>query len=456
MGNRPSRRTFRNRLDELVQALKSDIAANKYPPGTYLPSENTLAEIYGLSGKSVAKGLSLLQDEGLIEKKHRIGALVKDPLNDKKVTLTLGYNADESIPLAELLEEFNKTYPSIEVITSSFEPYEHSSVKKYITSNKIDVFMVNYLGFQKTVEAGDLDCFEPLSVQPDTYHCLYKSFIVDDICYAQPLVFSPLVLYYNKDHFQDAGIPEPDSDWTWDTMMHYASLLAKKNERYGFYFHSSSENRWPLFLLQNGISFERQPSGKYQICGTEIMDVFEFYRDLFSNSDVVPPFFSENNSDAEMLFQEGKISMTISTYFGLNRLTSSALNYDIAPMPFFSEPSTLLLCIGLSVNRLSEKKESAKLLMQFLTSERAQAMIGQKSLSIPASRKIAQRNRGENELMFPPSRYNLFREIIPTYRYQKDLNLTCSAFETIRKQLKFYLSGMIDTKDMCTVLENLR
>ncbi|MBP1990538.1 extracellular solute-binding protein [Paenibacillus eucommiae] len=453
MSNKPSRTTFRNRLEEMVKSLKDDIIANKYPPGTYLPSENALVEQYSLSSKSVAKGLDMLQEEGLIIKIHRVGSMVKEVDSQKKVTITLGYSPDHNIVLEELIAEFSSLYSHIEVNTTSFEPYDHASIKKHIKSNKIDTFMLNYLDFQKIVETEELDFLEPLPVRQDISPFLYEPFIEGDTCYAQPLTFSPIILCYNKDHFTEAGLPEPDSDWTWKDLMHYASLLSKDNERYGLYFHALSENRWPIFQIQSGIKFEREPSGTYKIYGTKIMESFAFYRDLILNSSLIPPFFSENNSDANMLFLQGKISMTITSYFGLDLFRDSSLNYDIAPLPFFSEPLTLLLCIGMALNKNSENKEAANLLVQFLTSEKAQTIIRNKTLNIPSLKKIAQQKSGDH--LNRPSRFNLYREIIPTFRYHKDLNLNVQSIVTIRQQLKFLLSKMESEDEMCVKLEHL-
>ncbi|HEX9972879.1 MAG TPA: extracellular solute-binding protein, partial [bacterium] len=54
------------------------------------------------------------------------------------------------------------------------------------------------------------------------YPSLVKMGQIDSHQIAIPIVFSTLVLYYNKKHFDMAGIPYPDSTWTWDDFLRAA------------------------------------------------------------------------------------------------------------------------------------------------------------------------------------------------------------------------------------------
>ena len=61
MNDKPSRRTFRQRLDTLVNTLRDQIITGQFEPGSFLPSEEQLVEQFELSNKSVRKGLDVLE-----------------------------------------------------------------------------------------------------------------------------------------------------------------------------------------------------------------------------------------------------------------------------------------------------------------------------------------------------------------------------------------------------------
>ena len=82
---------------------------------------------------------------------------------------------------------------------------------------------------------------------------------------AQPFMFSPAILCYNRDHFTEKGLLEPDSSWSWDELFETADKLAVENERIGFHFSVSQRNRYMVFLLQNGAVFEKDSNGNLKI-----------------------------------------------------------------------------------------------------------------------------------------------------------------------------------------------
>ncbi|MCA5011083.1 extracellular solute-binding protein, partial [Clostridioides difficile] len=53
--------------------------------------------------------------------------------------------------------------------------------------------------------------------------------------YAVPKDIDTIALWYNKTMFDEAGIPYPDKDWTWDDYAEAAKKLTKADgSQYGF------------------------------------------------------------------------------------------------------------------------------------------------------------------------------------------------------------------------------
>lgn len=455
MENKNSRRTFRLRQDEMLQQLRNEIISGKKAKGEYLPSEKMLADQFGLSNKIVRKVLDILVDERLIEKKPRIGNLVVNLSDQKMITIKLGHHGttQNEAELTDLLAVFHKEYPYIQVQDVTLPSNSPDALKPYMDYGMIDVITLNDSEFQDFVETGSEDDLVPLEMKPDMYPFLSKAFMVNGVLLAQPFMFSPAILCYNRDHFTEKGLLEPDSSWNWDELFETADKLAVGNERIGFHFTVSQRNRFALFLLQSGASFEKNSNGKLRLTGTKMMESIRFYKNLIS--DRITTILSKQDSTfrTEDLFAQGKVSMIITTYLSLNHVRKSKIHYEVAQLPHLHIPATHLITIGLAVNKQSSNLEAAKLLVHFLTSYKAQVMIRKKTLSLPSLKTAAEWIGEEKE--YRPARFSMYREIIPTFRYNKELGLTEKEWNIFFNEVLMYLSGLETEEIFCSRLESL-
>jgi len=460
MENRPSRTTFRVRLETMVQSLREGILTGKYAAGSYLPSEEVLGEQFQLSKKSVRKGLEILVEENLIVKKPKIGNMVNSPEDDgDKITIRFAYypNSDQEINISKRLAEFEKAYPHIRVkpLHINIDHYPSQAIE-FMNDQMLDVLMLNYQHFRYFQVNGSCSL---LSVQAEDSRCypfLNRAFTVEGQLYAKPFVFSPVILCYNKAHFREAGLQEPDSSWTWEEFGKAVNQLQKNtpsDKRMGFYFHLISQNRWPLWLLQNGFSLKKDANGRYNLQDEAFLRSITALKELFALQDIVPSFVSENDYDTEKLFLEEKASMILTTYFSLNYLNSVPFEYDISPVPFSGNPHTLLLNIGLAVSQQSNQKEAAQLLVDYLTGKASQEMIRRETLSIPSMKEAAELDCPEHAT--EPSRFRMFREIIPSFRYYTDMNVESNQLWLMTQQLKLFWSNMDTAENVMQHIELL-
>ncbi|GIP33894.1 extracellular solute-binding protein [Paenibacillus sp. J2TS4] len=451
MTNRPSRKTFRDRLDDMVQRLKEEILTSRLQIGDYLPSEKKLGEQFGLSNKSVRKGLDILVSEGLIVKVPKVGNRVARPEDDRALTVRFGYHrsiTDES-DLFNLLERFHEQYPQIKV--QAVPIMNDSGVIEYLEAGLLDVATINYPLFQTIQESGRLALLEEQPVDPHFYPFVTKAFMMDAALKAKPFMFSPLVLCYNREHLRESGLLEPDSGWTWQDLSRAASILARPDERLGFYFHLQSRNRWPVLLLQSGESLQRGEDGRPRLKDSRWLESFRISRDLVGKQRIPPVFDQE--ADVEELFKEGRASMILTSYFALNRLKHIKLDWDLAPLPHHYNAKTLLLVIGLVLNAKSSQKEASQKLIDFLTSYASQLAIRHHTLSIPALKPAAEWT-GEEKL-YRPGRFHLYREIASTFSYYSELGLSNSDIIHMTQQAKLYWSGLYDERQLCERLEEM-
>ncbi|MCC2684998.1 MAG: hypothetical protein K0R75_1897 [Paenibacillaceae bacterium] len=439
MQKKASRKSFRFRLEEMVTSLRNDIISGKLAVDSFLPSESDLEKMFQLGNSSVRKGLETLVQEGLIEKIPRVGNMVKKPPQEQAPMIRFGYQDElgRHVRMNALLEQFHQKYPHIRVKPLELYSSSYSNViRGQLESDALDVVLLNSNNFLDFADQGCMDLLEPLQVTEDFPAFLTDPFTENGRTLMQPFVYSPVILCYNRDHYREKNIPEPDSSWTWEDLIRYAHRLAVPYERFGFFFYLVSRNRWPVFLLQSGQTFQADRDGRYRLKGSELMAGLNFCRDMISQKDVFPLVLAQNDVDAESLFLEGKVSMIMTTYYFLNELREAPFEFDVAPLPALKENKTLMIVAGLAVNSRSQNKAAVKLLVDFLASYETQLRIKENTLNIPAHRIVS--GMPVKDRMYRPSRFNMFREIIPTFRLLNELGLSHIQMRSIQRAKQHY------------------
>lgn len=424
----------------MLAELKADIMSGALGPGDLLPPELELTKRFRLSRNSIRHALEVLRQDGYIEKVPNVGSRVLEM--EKPVLVNVKFGVYRSVlrdmALETLIEAYNKTNPHvhIQLVLLPSEDY-CDTVQSYMDHDMLDLLTVNnkhFLLFQERGMLGDL--FQPHEPNPDAYPFLTQMFMEEERLFVQPLTFSPVVLCYNKKHFAEAGLAEPDSSWKWDQLVRAAKRLSQDKARFGFYYFVLSENRWSVFLLQNGVRMERNEDGALKLDQPDLIRGLEFARELLYSQTDAPVFLLDSENDAELLFKEEKASMIMTTYYNLNLLHDCDFPFDIAPLPYSDQFKTLLLNIGAAVNKRSKVKDEALAFLQYLSGETGQRLLGRHAYSLPSSKTAAEAESDRHTQQV--SRFKLFREIIPSFETYEALNMRPSEFDLFRRELKLY------------------
>ncbi len=458
MNKRQTRPAARSKAERMTNELREQIITGKLKVGDFLPSELALCDMYNLSNNTVRKGLEVLVSEGFIKKIPRIGAQVIARPENKLLTVKFGHaSLLREMHMPSLIEAFHKKHPNIQILPTEIRyPAERDNASIRQLADQVDVMMINPYNFEqlaRDMNADSLsDILVPQVAKEGMYPFLTKPFLRGGKLFAQPFVFTPVILCYNKDHFRERNLPEPDSSWTWEDVRKAGLKLSNPDQkRYGLYFHVSHVNRWPLFLLQNGVKFTKNKQGKYHLRDPKIVEGLQCLKSLIDDASLFPSFQSEGQRDEEALFLSQKISMVLSTYDRLYSFRHAPFTYDIAPVPYLRTPKTLLHTVALAISAGSQQKVAAQMFVDFLTSYEAQVEIRKHTLRIPAN-KLAAEWTGDEPIRNRPSRFYMYRDIIPTFHCYTELNMPIFDLMTMLHELKFYWSGL---EDLDTVLERL-
>lgn len=449
------RKNSQQRIAEMVNTIRGEIISNEQPVGTYLPSESDLEKRFKLGNASVRKGLEQLVGEGLIRKIPRVGNQVVEQPAAAEATIRLGvYNTtDRELELPYLLEQFHRRHPGIHVETVLIPTKEYAGyIQRHMAEGTLDAAIINQSTFRQFTSEMKAELLEPLASDSGLYPFTTEPFQHRGEVLARPLIFSPLVICFNRDHLNECGLPDPAPNWTWTELMELAGRLAIDGQRFGFCFQLLSRNRWPVFLLQSGIDFSPDEHGSYRVPEEALEATLGVCRSLVERPNVFPAMLSGLDSMTVEWFKDGKVSMIMTTYFSLNQLKHTDIDYDVVPLPYAREKANLLAVIGAVVSRRSQRKEAVAKLADFLGSAEAQLAIRSRTLSIPALPEAAEQRAGETDV-FHPRHFEIFKDMISTYRLLEHLALNDAQLRDIQKEFELYVTGLQDAAAMSGRME---
>jgi len=440
--NKPSRTTFHHRLNEMISILRNDIQSGILQSGQFLPSIAELGKQYQLSINSVQKGLNQLEEEALIERLPRIGIKVKGAAIREETTISLGFYPSllKDLELQAIIDNFHADYPhiTVQLVPLQYENY-NDTTEYYLKNELIDVITINHINFLNFRDETSLlsELFEPLADQPGIQPYLKETFTEDETRYALPIAFSPVILCYNKQMLEQSALPLPSADWTWQQFMVYLDLIDKHNDtQMSFYFYPANYNRWPIFLLQSGSPLSL----------SSIVEGMQACYELIHRNKRQLMLLSDDDFNVEEMFAEQKISIMMTTYFNLNKLRGeNGMSFELAPLPYVHIPKTMLLSIGLAMNKRSRHKQAAMDFTNYVLSYPSQLLVRKRTYSIPALQAAADW-QGE-ESIYRPASFHIYNELSDTYADMAELGCNRREKEAMLSVMKMYWADMINKEE---------
>ena len=303
-----------------------------------------------------------------------------------QVTINFFDWTDEQSYMTKVVEAFEAKYPDIKV-NANFIPSSDYTQKILVNlstgGGDMDVFatqstsnLAEYISKDVLEPLDDIAGSEVLAGNRDAIEQLRY----DGHIYGLPYRTSKWVLYYNKDLFDQAGIPYPDASWTWERYAEVAKALSGGNGQdrvYGSLSYPARNTWWRVLANIEGANNPLEP---------EHLEVFkkalEYYYNLTYVDGSQQPFgelVGDAGSDFAGRFLQGKTAMMWNGDWAVQMLNEQIeekgvpLNYDVAPLPHWegSEPATTGSFAVIMVNKESKHKDAAKKFAEFVASEEA-------------------------------------------------------------------------------------
>jgi multiple sugar transport system substrate-binding protein len=243
---------------------------------------------------------------------------------------------------------------------------------------------------------------------------------------ALPRDISNVVVFYNRDLFQKAGLPEPRSGWTWRNLVETAARLTRdtNNDRradvFGFSFYGKPPLFWLPFVWSAGGDVFSPDLKQCRLNDPRALEGLQFYADLRNKWHAAPTKSESGDAAMSQLFLQQKLAMMVSGRWSVPILREQArFRWDVAPLPVGPSGKSRVGIdgSGYAISAKTSHPDEAWLLTRFLTSRKAVARVAESGLIVPARRDVAESGLFPTGVASkagpPPAHGHVFLDVIP-------------------------------------------
>jgi len=340
-----------------------------------------------------------------------------DPL--RKVELEFWGTFDDSDIFQPLIAAFNEEFKSITInyYKKNYQTYENDLLEAMASGRGPDIYMIHHTWVPRygdKIIGLSSDIMSLKEFQDSFVDVCYYDFIIDGYIAALPLSVDTLALYYNKDIFNTAGIPQPPQ--TWEEFLDAVERMTNKDSRDNVIRAGAalgtarnvnrSTDILSLLMIQSGVQMTDQNNTKAtfnQLAGdfNPGQRALQFYTDFANPSKAVYTWNTRMHYSIDA-FYEGKVAMMFNYSYNLPsiRAKSPYLNFGIAPMPQISTDSSVNYANywGLTTSINSEAPNEAWQFIVWLTGQEGAKQYLEASKKPTARRDLITWQRNDQDL----------------------------------------------------------
>ena len=279
--------------------------------------------------------------------------------------------------LQKMYEAFHEEYPNItvEIETIGYDDYFTQMQTRVAGGTAPDCYELNIENFAAYANKGQLAEITGVDLSGLNETAL-SAFNVDGKQYGLPESFSNVVLIYNKDLFDQAGVAYPTSDWTQDDLQAAAEKIrALGDDIYGIY-QPITYNEFFKVAAQYGGSLLNADKTEFTINSPENVKAAQSLVDRVLVSNVQPTEEQMGGMGDWDLFMSGRLGMIPTGIWAFQSFTDGCnFNWDIAVEPGSTQKATHFFSNACVINPKSEHQDAAATWIAWLASSSKSAEI---------------------------------------------------------------------------------
>jgi len=254
---------------------------------------------------------------------------------------------------------------TVDVTTLPYGDYFTALQTDLVAGTEADVFDIEFANYRSYVESGVAAPIE--GVDASVYRAaLAESYQTDGVQYALPTSFSTVVLYYNKDLFDAAGVAYPTADWTWEDEQAAAEAITDKSKDIWGDYQPFTYNEYYKAVAQAGGSFLSEDGNTVNFNTPEGIEAASWLVNKVGNT-MPAAGDASTDSDAD-LFSTGKLAMWHTGIWMFNSMQEVPFGWDIVVEPGLTQQASHLFSNAVMVSANSDEVAAATKWAEFLTS----------------------------------------------------------------------------------------
>jgi multiple sugar transport system substrate-binding protein len=301
----------------------------------------------------------------------------------------------------ELKALYEKRYPDTSLILEYSPGEYHRKLRlHFIAGTAADIVMVDDEYYPTYAESGNLESLEGyIARDRDEVHLgdflptSLESFTHRGKRFALPWDGFSVVMLYNCDLFDRAGLSYPEDDWTWDDFRRIAIDLTKdldgdgRIDQFGCNIGLDWVGVQPLVWSYGG-RLLTQDKQRFAMNSPEAIAAIEYLYDLKFKHHAIPHYGELTGMWPETQLLTGRIAMLPAAAYAMTIMRDvEGMRWDIAHMP--SGPAgkaTRVSWDGLAIYSGSQHKEAAWRFIKTVLSDEGQRTVGRFQRALPVRR----------------------------------------------------------------------
>lgn len=338
----------------------------------------------------------------------------------EKATVTFwnGFTGPDRPAMEALVQQFNESQTAIEV-EMTIMPWDslYQTLLGALASGEgPDIIGVNFNYVPVYASSGyvaDLTPYmqEGTNLDPALWpEALVERLQYDGKFYAIPVNFATLLMYYNKDMFEQAGLDPANPPKTWDEWIEALRTLTGEG-KYGIAFgERQTIPNWPILLW--GMGGDVIMNGESGLNSPETLEALNIWGPLVRDEGISA--FGLTGAEADQLFQTGRAAMGITGPWMVNGFLEAGVNFDVTPIPEGpAGPVTLADSVVYMVTETSPNKDAAIQFIDFWNSVESQLYWSQQTGFPPARLDLA-----DDPVLFEANEWAAkFAAVVPYSRF---------------------------------------
>lgn len=279
--------------------------------------------------------------------------------------------------LAKMVEAFEAENPGIkvEVETIGFDDYFTQMQIRVAGGTAPDCYELNIENFAAYANKGQLAEISGVDVSGLNDTAL-SAFAVDGKQYGLPESFSNVVLIYNKDLFDQAGVDYPTADWTQEDLQAAAEAIGGLGDDIFGIWQPITYNEFFKVAAQYGGALLNEDKTEFTINSPENLKAAQTLVDRVLVSNVQPNAVQQGGMGDWDMFMSGRLGMIPTGIWAFQTFTDGCeFEWDIVVEPGASSKATHFFSNCVVMNPKTQFPEEVAAWLTWLTASTASADI---------------------------------------------------------------------------------